>query len=432
MDTLEKLKKIISKDNVFLSGGAGVGKSYLLKRLFDEYRALDKKVITLGSTALAAFNVGGVTAHSFFALGLCKNLEELSRFDKKQKEKLVKLKKLLQGLDLIIIDEISMIAAELFELIAYRLRVNAFKGKILVVGDFFQLPPVVKKEDNSLFANSNFAFDALAWRDFSFKNLRLNVGKRTKNVEFYNHLSLLRQGQINEKSLAYFGNFLCSEAVINDDYTILCGINKRVDFINEQRLNLLKTPLQSFKAHIKKNDENLSDKSVRAWIKSLGINEELRLKKGAKIIFCMNNYEAGYYNGEQGVINDFSEDEDKKLIEILKSNGELVYLEAYQFTLEDLIEERTLASFTQFPIKLAYAMTIHKSQGMSIEKLVCDINHIFENGQLYVALSRAIEPRNLKILYNKREDFKSYFARALKSDERVREFYERTNFIDLE
>ncbi|EAK2138159.1 helicase, partial [Campylobacter jejuni] len=149
-------------------------------------------------------------------------------------------------------------------------------------------------------------------------------------------------------------------------------------------------------------------------------------------------WDKNYYNGEQGIIEDILYEEEKIYISIIKNNGMKILLEPYTFFMEELEQSgkdfvvNILASVTQFPIKLAYAITIHKSQGMSIEKLVCDIDHIFENGQLYVALSRATNPNTLKIYSTKKINFGFYFANILKIDSNVIEFYKKHNFLDLE
>lgn len=437
MNLVNQLEKILENDNVFLSGGAGVGKSYLTNELKLAYKKAGKSVVPLGSTAISAFNVGGVTLHSFFALGLCANLEELTRFDRKQREKLTKLRKVLKSLDLLIIDEISMVSAEIFDLVAFRLKNSEFKGKILVVGDFFQLPPVLKQEQkakNSLF-KGYYAFSSLSWADFGFKNVLLNIAKRTSNAEFYTHLSMMRKGAVDAKMVEYFRQFLITPkqlATLGDEFTLLCGVNKKVDLINEQKLAKIDGEFITFKAVCDKINEDLDDNALAKWVKSLNVLDELRLKVGAKVIFCVNNYDAGYYNGEQGEVVAVLEEDGKTYIQVEKTNGEQVKLAPYTFLLEDFGEEdEILASFSQFPIKLAYAITIHKSQGMSIERLVCDIDNIFENGQLYVALSRAMEPKNLRIFYSRSGDFGAYFTNALKFDASVVEFYAKMDFVNL-
>ncbi|EOB1663897.1 ATP-dependent RecD-like DNA helicase [Campylobacter upsaliensis] len=438
---LDKLEKILQDRNVFLSGGAGVGKSFLTNQLKFSYRKQNKKLVALGSSALSAFNVGGVTLHSFFCLGRMENFEDLKNYDRLQKNKLKKLEKVLSKLDLIIIDEVSMVSATIFDMVALRLKNSGFSGKILLVGDFFQLPPVVKEKQNSLFVNTYYAFASLFWEELRLKNVKLSVPKRTDNAEFYEHLSLLREGYLREQTLDYFEKMLIKTwdlETLDDGFTLLCGINKRVNVINEQKLAKINAPLLNFKAKFEKKDENLSDGQFMAWVSGLGILEELKIKVGARIIFCMNNFEQNYYNGEQGIIEDIVEDERGILLQIMKNNGQMILLEPYIFELSEFKEEgeeldlNIRASVVQYPIKLAYAITIHKSQGMSIEKLVCDIDHIFENGQLYVALSRATNPQSLKILYSKNWDFRSYFERALKFDENVSCFYKENDFIDLE
>ncbi|EJM3953947.1 helicase, partial [Campylobacter lari] len=186
-----------------------------------------------------------------------------------------------------------------------------------------------------------------------------------------------------------------------------CATNKKTNFINTDKLNLLHGEERVFKAKVEKLDYALDDKSLKQWISGLNSLEELKLKIGAKIIFCVNNKEENYYNGEQGVVLDFIKDKEQEYILIEKNNGERLKLKPYEYTLEEYeldkdekLEVKIKAKFAQFPIKLAYAITIHKSQGMSIDKLICDIDGIFEKGQLYVCLSRAINPSNLKIIYN--------------------------------
>lgn len=164
---LDKLEKFLVYDNVFLSGGAGVGKSFLTNELIRSYKRQGKIVVALGSSALSAFNIAGVTLHSFFCLGYCQDMTTLSVFDRnqKQRERVVKLKESLKKIDLIIIDEISMVSADIFEMIGFRLKNSQFDGKILVVGDFFQLPPVIKEKKENLFINSTYAFSSFFGRN---------------------------------------------------------------------------------------------------------------------------------------------------------------------------------------------------------------------------------------------------------------------------
>ncbi|EAJ5681372.1 helicase [Campylobacter lari] len=431
---------------MFLSGGAGVGKSFLAMELIRSYRVQGKIVIVLGSTALSAFNIGGVTLHSFFAFKRCQNYDELYYEDRKQKDKLEKLKRILKQCDLLVIDEISMVSASLMEMIYYRLSRSGFNGKILLVGDFFQLPPVVKYKENqtqnTLFQNTLYAFSSQAWNDLKFINLKLSITKRTLDKQFYEYLFFLRMGEVNKEMLNFFKKMLISSKNLleyMDEYTLLCATNKKTNHINTEKLNLLQGKESVFNAKAEKLDYTLDDKTYEQWINGLNSLSELKLKIGAKIIFCVNNKEENYYNGEQGVVLDFIKDKEQEYILIEKNNGERLKLKPYEYTLEEYeldkdekLEVKVKAKFVQFPIKLAYAITIHKSQGMSIDKLICDIDGIFEKGQLYVCLSRAINPSNLKIVYNYKMPFEDYFLKILKFDKEVKQFYLQEKFVNLE
>ncbi|MCV3383237.1 AAA family ATPase [Campylobacter sp. IFREMER_LSEM_CL292] len=443
---LNKLDFFLKDNNIFLSGSAGVGKSFLTTELVKLYRKQGRIVVVLGSTGLSAFNIGGVTLHSFFAFKRCQNYDELYYEDRKQRDKLEKLKRILKQCDLLVIDEISMVSASLMEMIYYRLTRSGFSGKILLVGDFFQLPPVINYRENqiqsTLFQNTLYAFSSQAWNDLKIINLRLSITKRTLDKQFYEYLFFLRMGEVNQEILSFFKKMLIYPKDLleyMDEYALLCATNKKANCINAKKLNLLQGKEKIFKSRMEKLDHTLDDKIYEQWIKGLNSLEELKLKIGAKIIFCVNNKEENYYNGEQGIILDFIKDDEQEYILIEKSNGENLRLKVYEYILEeyDLDDEEKLevkvkAKFIQFPIKLAYAITIHKSQGMSIDNLICDIDGIFEKGQLYVCLSRAINPCNLKIIYNYKIPFEDYFLRILKTDKEVKKFYLQEKFIDLE
>ena len=148
MDTFEKVIKILEQDNLFLTGGAGVGKSYLTKQITRYYHAEKRQVVVLGSTGISAVNVGGQTIHSFFIFGIASNFEELEKSERYNKSRVKELNKILKKLDLLIIDEISMVSANLMDMILFRLRNGGFRGKLMVVGDFYQLSPVQKQSNH--------------------------------------------------------------------------------------------------------------------------------------------------------------------------------------------------------------------------------------------------------------------------------------------
>ncbi|WP_445141573.1 ATP-dependent DNA helicase [Campylobacter sp.] len=424
--------------NIFLTGRGGVGKSYLTTAIIKHYRSELKNVIVLGSTGISAVSVGGVSIHSFFKFGICSNLEELKGLDRKQRSKLSKVKAMLDSCDLLVIDEISMVSANLMEMINHRLSNSKFVGRIMLVGDFYQLPPVLKREmsENSLF-KFLYAFTSHAWSEFELKNIELVVSKRTKDLKFYEILSSLRVGVLTDEVVGYIENLCVQNAEISSETSVLFGRNYEADRLNAQMLESLETKLEISEALVEIYDENLHEKSLEGWINSLAVPEIMHMKIGAKIIFVTNKW-GEYYNGERGeIMQILKEDGAIKSVMVQKANGDIIEVEPNRFELSEFvlidenIEQNVRASFMQFPFKLAYALTIHKSQGMSIDNLVCDLNHIFANGQLYVALSRAIDPRNLKLVYNRSQNFRDYLKSVVKIDEEVDKFYKESVFENI-
>ncbi|MDR2789992.1 MAG: AAA family ATPase [Campylobacteraceae bacterium] len=424
MKELEIAKEILKTDHLFLTGSSGTGKSYLTARLIERYKNDKKQVVVLGSTGISAVNIGGQTIHSFFAFGICKNTEELLRYDK-NKKRLKELYGILSNTDLLIIDEISMVSASLMEMIRYRLNASAFRGSILFVGDFFQLPPIRKKDEfdgGSLFGDEIYAFESSAWKSYNPKILELTTPKRTSDKRFFYILNRVRKGEINEEVILFFENLRQNKAVMLLETTILFGRNYEVDKMNKERLGGIESELRILEAEFTLHEKSLSQNRIESWLKSLNVPLSLELKVGAYILFCVNKW-GRYYNGERGIVRGIF---DEYLL--IEKGHELIKVERYEFALyENILEggeikSKTLASIKQFPIKLAYAITIHKSQGMSIENLICDINNIFENSQFYVAVSRAVSAKNLYIMYS-RDDFDAYLKRCVRTDDRVKEFY---------
>ena len=436
---LNQLLDILKKSNVFLTGRGGVGKSHLTQAVIKHYKSELKNVVVLGSTGIAAVNVGGVSVHSFFKFGICSNLEELRGYDRKQRGKLGELKKMLDVCDLIVIDEISMISAGLMDMIYYRLMSSRFVGRVMLVGDFYQLPPVRKNGDdgNSLF-KFLYAFNSSSWHEFEFKNIELVVSKRTKDKKFYDILSMLRVGRLSEEVFSYIENLRVPRVQVDDDTSVLFGRNYEADELNNKMLSKLQAPLERAEALVEIYDENLNENALDRWIANLYAPEILNIKIGAKVIFTVNKW-GEYYNGERGQIMQILKEngEIKSVIVQKADGGEIVEVERARFDMSEFVmegehlQERARASLTQFPLKLAYAITIHKSQGMSIENLVCDLNHIFANGQLYVALSRAIDPKKLRIFYGKSRPFREYLQSVVKIDEEVEKFYLENKFENI-
>ena len=260
---LNQLLEILKKSNVFLTGRGGVGKSHLTQAVIKHYKSELKNVVVLGSTGIAAVNVGGVSVHSFFKFGICSNLEELRGYDRKQRGKLGELKKMLDVCDIIVIDEISMISAGLMDMIYYRLMSSRFVGRVMLVGDFYQLPPVRKNgEDGSSLFKFLYAFNSSSWHEFEFKNIELVVSKRTKDKKFYDILSMLRVGRLSEEVFSYIENLLVPSVQVDDDTSVLFGRNYEADELNNKMLSKLPVQLERAEALVEIYDENLNENAL--------------------------------------------------------------------------------------------------------------------------------------------------------------------------
>ena len=417
----EKLLNILNSKNVFLSGGAGVGKSYLTSRVVADMQAKNKNVIPLGSTGISAVNIGGYTLHSFFIFGLAKSLEELKASDKKSRSRISELKKILKHTDLIIIDEISMVSARLMDMIYYRLNSLNYSGKLMVVGDFYQLPPVTKNSSSNdkLFKEEIYAFESSAWLRFDFEPVILKEVKRTSDYEFIDILAKIRKGDCSLEVKSYLTKLIDNTLPKEIEPTYLFGKNIQADSMNREKLFKLDGQEALYFWNIA-NHKNVHEKRLDTWSKSLPVLDCLHIKVGAPVIFTVNQW-GKYVNGQRGVVVSMDEEDI-----VVRSNGRDITIAQHDFEMTELnsetLEPEVVATISQYPIKLAYAITIHKSQGMSLESLVCNLDNLFAPSQLYVAISRAIEPKLLKIEYS-RSDFASYLSRVIVKNEIVDNFY---------
>jgi len=418
--TPEKLINLLDNYNIFLSGGAGVGKSYLTSNVIDILQTKDKNVIPLGSTGISAVNIGGYTLHSFFIFGIASNLEELKSSDKKSRGRIRELKKVLENTDLIIIDEISMVSASMMDMIEYRLSSLNYKGKLMVVGDFFQLPPVIRKRsEDRLFKEDVYAFESSAWDRLEFKPVILEEVKRTNNLEFVKILTKVREGICDLEVKEYLSRLKTNEIPKEIEPTYLFGRNAEADSMNRHKLSLLNGEEALFFRDVTMH-KKVHEKRFESWAKSLPILDTLHVKVGAPVIFTINQW-GKFVNGQRGVIVDFGDD-----YITVRSKGRDITLYPQDFDMLELnsetLESEIVVTVSQYPIKLAYAITIHKSQGMSLEALVCNLDFLFAPSQLYVAISRSVEPKLLKVEYS-RADFNSYLNRVITQNETVNNFY---------
>ena len=391
-DILSKLK---SKENIFLTGGAGVGKTTITRDIIQAYEDEAKKVAKLASTGMAATLIGGQTLHSFLDLGIASDVSELERNGKLEIKK--KIKKLIHSMDLIVIDEISMVSDTLFEMIALRLRQADFKGSLLVVGDFLQLPPVVRG-----YGEVRFAFESDEWNAYTFGKIELTHVYRTDDVAFIELLNSVRFGHVDEIIHNNLNEFI--KPLPNDlsEFTFLFGKNASAHAHNKTQLAFIENELFVKEAQIIKHQKSTKENEIERFMNDARIEKDLELKIGAPVLFTRNSW--NYFNGERGVIVNI----DSNCVYIQKSDNVVIKLEAVaqskamwkEKTIDgkkEMIEEN-LFSVYQFPIKLAFAITIHKSQGMSIEDLIIETNEIFAPSQFYVALSRSSNPKRLNLI----------------------------------
>ena len=283
MKSLESVCKLLKNRNVFLTGGAGVGKSYMTSQIIEHYKSQEKNVVTLGSTGVSAVAIGGVTVHSFFAFGISNSFEELEINDKKAKHRLNELKKIIAITDLIIIDEISMVSTSLLDMIAYRLENMGYSGKILFVGDFFQLPPVVKYAPRiGLFEDLLYAFESSAWGNFAPVLVELTQMHRTDDAYFTQILSKIRQGICDSEVLEYLKSLQSNDT--NPRATYLFGRNNEVEHMNHQKLQELPSKEVMLVAN-HKNLEKVHEKRLETWQKYCWYQICLHLKLGLQYCF---------------------------------------------------------------------------------------------------------------------------------------------------
>lgn len=389
MDQKDALNLLKSGQNVFLTGSAGSGKTYVLNQYIQYLKERGVPVAITASTGIAATHIGGQTIHSFSGIGIKDKISERDLDSMSQKQYLYDK---LSKIRVLIIDEISMLGRDTFESIDKVLRFFkdsslSFGGvQLVLTGDFFQLPPVSKSLQNS---KDKFAFMSPSWVQSNLQIAYLQKQYRQSDQKLLYLLEEIRKGEISEESLDFLES--TKENEIDEEAINLYTHNIDVDRINDTELEKLGGKTFEYIAETK-GKANL----VESLKKSVLAPQELNLKIGAKVIFVKNNYEAGFLNGTMGEVIDFKFGE--PVVNTL--TGDNIVAKKETWAIEDE-SGKVLASFSQLPLRLAWAITVHKSQGMTLDRAVMDLSKTFEMGQGYVALSRVKDFKGLKLLgYN--------------------------------
>lgn len=383
--------RYIEKTNatIFITGKAGTGKTTFLKHIKE---TASKRCVVVAPTGIAALNAEGVTIHSFFGLPLSPFIPSEGKPNFKSHLSSKKME-VIRHIEMLIIDEISMVRADVLDAIDVSLRFyrkdsTPFGGvQLVMMGDLQQLPPVVTDEDRQILSPyySNFYFfESVALKKIGFVTIEFEHIYRQKDPRFIELLNAVRDNQLNDDVTAllksrYIPDFQSS------DYIMLFTHNQQALQLNNDFLSAIKQPIHCYDAIIQGN-----------FPESMFPTEQhLHLKKGARIMFLKNDPsgEKLYYNGKIGIVQAI----DNESITIL-CDGETKPVSIQPMEWQNIhyvyndekkqIEEEILGSFTQFPLKLAWAITIHKSQGLSFDKVIIDAKNAFAHGQIYVALSR--------------------------------------------
>lgn len=402
--------------SIFLTGKAGTGKTTLLKEIIN---STHKNTVVVAPTGIAALNAGGVTIHSMFQLpfsgfipeNIAPNFSENTKFETmatlRRHFKMSGLKKLvIQNMELLIIDEVSMLRSDLMDAIDFMLQSVRKKNlpfggvQVLFIGDLLQLPPVIRDEEWQTlrkYYNGKFFFHSRVIQQNPPLYIELSKIFRQTDDQFIGVLNNLRNNLITQNDIEILNQFVQPDFDLktNEGFIVLTTHNSKADSINTQSLLDLKGKATLYKAEITGDFPE----------KIYPLEEQLELKKGAQIMFIKNDLslEKNYFNGKMGVIKSLSENEimvhfpeENKTIEVEKYEWQHIKYLVNENTKE--IEEEILGTFVHYPIKLAWAITVHKSQGLTFDKAALDVSKVFLPGQAYVALSRLRSLKGLILL----------------------------------
>ena len=408
------LKLMKAGESVFLTGSAGAGKTYTLNQYINYLKARKVPVAITASTGIAATHMNGMTIHTWAGIGI---KDALSDDDLKRMKERKYLKEHLENAQVLIIDEISMLHAKQLNLVNQVLKYfkesdEAFGGiQVIAAGDFFQLPPVGRNDEKN---RDKFCFMSNAWVEAKFRVCYLTEQHRQDDSALNDILNAIRAQDIRPEHIRALQQ--TKKQDIGETFTRLYTHNMDVDNINYQHLNEIKGDGHQFVAVTGGND-----KLIETLKSSVRAPEELTLKLHAKVMFVKNNFDMGYINGSMGEVIGFEEDGTigGMLPKVKLTDGTVLVVEPETWSVDN-DAGKTIASLEQVPLRLAWAITIHKSQGMTLEAAEINLSHTFEKGQGYVALSRLKSINGLRLLgFN--DQALELDSLAIKADRRFQE-----------
>lgn len=406
-----------TQKSIFLTGKAGTGKTTLLREII---ATTHKNTVVVAPTGIAALNAGGVTIHSMFQLpfsAFIPSYQDSSQFTEtvkfENKESLRRHFKMnnvkrnvIRNMELLVIDEVSMLRADLLDAIDFMMQTvrrdtRAFGGvQVLFIGDLLQLPPVIRDEEWRTLRNyykGKFFFHSHVVQQNPPLYIELSKIYRQSDDVFISVLNNLRNNQISKEDIEVLNQYVKPDfdLKLNPGYITLTTHNAKADTINEQAINDLSGNEFTFLPFV------VGDFPEKIY----PVEENLKLKVGAQVMFVKNDlsFEKRYFNGKMGVIKSLSDQEifvhfpeENKTIEVEKYEWKNIRYKVNELTKD--IEEEVLGTFAHYPIKLAWAITVHKSQGLTFEKAALDVSQVFLPGQAYVALSRLTSLNGLILL----------------------------------
>lgn len=383
--------------NFFIQGQAGTGKSTFIKYLKKHSK---KRIRLVAPTAIAALNIEGATIHSMFTLPLSDFIIQREILSTRRR----KLKTILKKTDILIIDEVSMLRPDILDAIEAlccqaRGNLSLFGGlQIILIGDMCQLPPIIKHDVTHIFkqeyqTTEPYFFDAKSYQKGGFEKIELTEVYRQIDRELLNYLQNLRKNENIPETISYFNRQEKYPSDFISTAITITPYRQVADSINHKRLSELQTKSQTYEAKFDGSFEKMQDTPSP---------KNLTLKEGALVVFNKNNY-PDYINGTSGIIEKLSDRyiivrclQDNKFITVYREEWKSFSYDINEIT-GDITEKET-GSFIQFPLQLGYALTIHKSQGKTLDRVIIDIDRgAFAHGQLYVALSRTRKKTDMMI-----------------------------------